>query len=295
MFTRWPAESAYGIDDLIVDAKGIVGRGRSGSWRAVVVIAMLGAGACNQRVDLGDIGDGPASLLWKATFEPGNLSEWESDGQGGPDFANNAASGTAAATVALAHGGKTSGVVGVVPMGSMPAISYLCRDQPTPPEAYYSAWFYVPSGLELATGEYLSLVHFRDTVSVSGMTPPALWDVNLYPVGDGTVAAQLYDYPAANKIAYDLQQSFPPIRFPLDRWVQLEVYLAKALDTTGHVTVWQDGVQILDRPNVATVVHMDSLQWDVGGGSAGLTSGSTLVYVDDAAISLTRRGPDATF
>ena len=288
-----------------MDAKSNVGRARSGpltelslgscliGWPAFVLIATtLGAGACSQRVNLGDIGDGPASLLWKATFEPGNLSEWESDGHGSTYTENTPLADTAAATTSLAHGGKMSGVFGVVPMVGMRAISYLYRDQPTPSEAYYSAWFYVPSTLVLAAGEYLSLVHFRGNDS---QQPPPLWDVNLYPLGDGTVAAQLYDYPPKNNpMGFDLQQ-FPLTRFPLDRWVQLEVFLSQAVDKTGRVTVWQDGTQILDRAGVQTVMLMDSLQWDVGGASDGLMSGTVLVYVDDAAISLVRLGPDAVF
>ncbi len=268
-----------------MDAKRIVGRARFGPWCAFVLIAALWGGACNQRVNLGAIGDGPASLLWKATFEPGNLSEWSADGQGGPNVDNDRDAGAAAVTSSQAHGGSRSGVVDVLPTAPMPATNYLFRQQPSPAQAYYSAWFYVPSTLVLMTGQYLSLVHFRGN-GPQGLK--ALWDVNLYPVGDGTVAAQLYDFRAS----YDLQQ-FPVTRFPLDRWVQLEVFLSKAVDATGRVTVWQDGAPILDRADVPTVQVMDSLEWDVGGASAGLQSGSVLVYVDDAAISVARLGPDA--
>lgn len=275
---------SYGIDDPIVDAKGIVGRARSGGWRAVVLIAVLGGAGCGQNVNLGDI------VLWKATFETGNLSEWTADGQGSPYNDNDPPQDAPAATPVRAHHGTTSAVFGVAPSAAGTAISYLTRDQPTPVQAYYSAWFYVPSPLVLATGQYLSLVHFRGS---DGQALAALWDVNLTPVGDGTVAAQLYDYPAQNKIALDLQQS-PVTRFPLDRWVQLEVFLSQAVDATGHITIWQDGAQILDRANVPTVIVMGSLQWDVGGASDGLTSGSALVYVDDAAISPVRLGPDTT-
>ena len=271
-----------------MDAKPNVGRGRSDSWRAFVLIAALGAGACNQRVNLGDIGDGPASLLWKATFEPGNLSEWEGDGQGSNYWENNDPAFKAAVTSSVAHGGSLAGVVGASPMGSMPSISYLTRNQPTPPQAYYSAWFYVPATLVLATGQYLSLVHFRGS---DGQNVTPLLDVNLYPLTDGSVAAQLYEY----RTSADTQQ-FPTVtRFPLDRWVQLEVFVSQAVEKTGRVTVWQDGTQILDRPGIQTVVLMGSLQWDVGAASDGLASGPVPVDLDDAAISLARRGPDATF
>jgi hypothetical protein len=267
----------YGIDDSIVDAKRIVG-----DWFARVLFATLATAACDQRINLGEVGDGPASLLWKATFEPGNLSEWTGDGHGGTYVENDL--DAPAVSSAQAHRGSMAGIAGVTPMGSMVSIDYFFRDQPTPTEAYYSAWFFVPSTLTLNTGQYLSLVHFRGS---DGQELTALWDVNLTPLADGSVAAQMYQYSGG----VDTQQ-FPVTKFPLDRWVQLEVLLTQGLNMTGHVAVWQDGTLILDRPNVTTVVLVGSVQWDVGGASAGLASGPTVVYVDDAAISLVRLGPD---
>lgn len=268
----------YGIDDPIVDAKRIVG-----DCFARVLFAALATAACDQRINLGDIGDGPASLLWKATFEPGNLSEWTGDGRGGT-YLENDASGAAQVTTAVAHRGTNAAMVGIMPTASMPSISYLYRSQPSPAQAYYSAWFYVPS--TISVGSYLSLVHFRNSRTGDGANLYAVWDVNLTPLPGGAVAAQLYDYTKQ----FDLQQMVT-IPFPYDRWVQLEVFFSKATDLTGRVAVWQDGTLILDRSNVATV-STDWLQWDVGGASDNLLPSPSVVYVDDAAISLARLGPD---
>lgn len=269
----------YGIDDSIVDAKRIVG-----GLSAPLLLAVLTAAGCNQRVDLGAIGDGPASLLWKATFEPGNLSEWTGDGQGGT-YVENDMGGDAVVTTAQAHGGTHAGLVAVTPSGSMPSISYLIRNQPTPAQAYYSAWFYVPS--TVVVGSYLSLVHFRGSTTGDGQNLYAIWDVNLYPVVPGTLAAQLYDFTNQK----DWPQSPTSIAFPVDRWVQLEVYFSQAIGPTGRITVWQDGTLILDRPAMQTVAT-DWLQWDVGGASDNLVPSPSVVYLDDAAISLVRLGPD---
>ena len=139
----------------------------------------------------------------------------------------------------------------------MASTGYLFRNQPSPPQAYYSAWFYVPS--TITVGAWLSLTHFSGSETGDGKNLAAIWDVNLYPLPGGGVAAQLYDYtpPGSN-----LRQT-TPVPFPLDAWVQLEVYLSKATGPTGEVTVWQDGVQILQRLNVATVSN-DWVQWDAG-------------------------------
>ena len=48
---------------------------------------------------------------------------------------------------------------------------------------------------------------------------------------------------------------------------------------------------ILDRPAMQTVAT-DWLQWDVGGASDNLLPSPSMVYLDDAAISLVRLGPD---
>ena len=50
---------------------------------APLVAAVLLGGACGRRVYLGNLGDGGgAGILWQATFEPGDLSEWRVDGNG---------------------------------------------------------------------------------------------------------------------------------------------------------------------------------------------------------------------
>ena len=49
---------------------------------AFLFFVALSVAACARQADLGSIGDGPASVLWRGTFEPGNLSEWTGDGEG---------------------------------------------------------------------------------------------------------------------------------------------------------------------------------------------------------------------
>jgi hypothetical protein len=248
---------------------------------ALAGCVLLGAAACDRRVDLGDIGGGAASLLWTATFEPGNLSEWTGDNQGGTFTANATLPPSAAEGVA--HGGRFAGKVTLAPIASMPSTSYLYRNQPSPPSAYYSAWYYVPSGVTV--GAWLSLAHFSGSGTADGNNLYAIWDVNLYPLpGGGGLAAQLYDYVHQ----FNLQQ-VAPVPVPVDRWFQVEMLFAKATTATGHVAVWQDGTLILDRPNVATVQN-DWVQWDAGGAADTVSPSPSTLYIDDAAISLVRLG-----
>jgi hypothetical protein len=242
--------------------------------------AALAAGACEQRVPLGEIGDGGASVLWRATFEPGDLSEWTSDGNGSTRVEN--APVVPAATLAMAHGGRYAGVATIAPTMRMDSLNYFSRRQPSPPEAYYSAWFYIPS--PITVGSWLSLHHFRGSTTGDPANLAGIWDLNLYTLPGGRLAAQLGDFVSI----FNLQQ-LVPVPVPLDTWVHFEVLLRKAPDLTGRVAVWQDGVLILDRANVVTA-RTPLVVWEAGVGSDDVVPVPAAIYVDDAAISLHRLG-----
>jgi hypothetical protein len=261
-----------------VTAKQIVARVRLNVATTVLLPCLLAGAACARQADLGSIGDGPSSVLWRGTFEPGNLSEWTGDGEGNVYAPNGGDSPLA--TLAMAHSGRYGGQFTIAPTASMMSVSYLYRNQPSPPQGYYSAWFYVPS--TIAVGAWLSLTHFTGSDTGDGKNLSAIWDVNLYPLLGGGLAAQLHGYLGKT---YDQRQTIP-VPFPLDTWVQLEVYLSKAVGPTGEVTVWQDGVQVLQGLNIPTVKN-DWTQWDAGGAADASTLPSpAFVYMDDAAISL---------
>jgi hypothetical protein len=146
----------------------------------------------------------------------------------------------------------------------------------------YSAWFYIPTSYQVRS--WLSLTHFRSSQSGDGNNLVAIWDVNLYSRPDGSLIAHLFDYTKAINV-----EQANPIPVPIGRWFQFEVLLRKAADATGHVAVWQDGVLILDDPNVPTA-PTDWVQWDAGGSSGDIVPSPATIYIDDAAISLSRIG-----
>jgi hypothetical protein len=264
-----------------VSAKQNAERGRWISGSAVVGCALVAMSGCDRSVYLGNIGDGSASLLWSATFEPGNLSEWTGDGNGGAFGDINL---VPTVTTVVAHSGRYAGLLTLAPTAGMTSTNYLFRDAPSPAAAYYSAWFYVPS--TVTVGTWLSLTHFRGSTTGDGNNLSAIWDVNLYPRTDGSLAAQLFDYSTQQN---SRQPNVVPLPFPFDTWVQFEVYFVKAIGPTGRIQVWQDGTLILERDAVATVTN-DWLQWDAGGACDALTSSPATVYIDDAAISTVRVG-----
>lgn len=251
-------------------------------WMAVAALAAIAvAGGCGERIRLGNIGDGGASVLWRATFEDGDLSEWSGDGNGGTYVEN--ATGTPQASGERVHAGRYAGRTTVAPALGMLSFNYLFREAPSPPEVYYSAWHYVPSGI--AVGGWLSLVHFRCSPTADGRNLFARWDLNVNQRLDGQLYAHLYDYVRQVNVEAPV-----PTPLPFDRWVHIEIFMRKAQGPTGRMTVWQDGVQLLDAPNVATTPN-DWVEWSIGSASNDISPTPAVVYVDDAAISTSRVGP----
>jgi hypothetical protein len=256
-------------------------RARSIVGRVFTGCAVLAAAACERNVHLGAIGDGGATVLWRATFEPGNLSEWNGDGNGGVIVSNAPASPSA--TNAMAHSGSYAGLSSIAPALGMDSLNYFYRREPSPPEGYYSAWFYIPS--TFAVRSWLSLHHFRASANAAGTNPFPTWDLNLVPMFGGSgLQAQVFDFVGV----VNTPQS-NPIPVPTDTWVHFEVFLRKASDLTGRVAVWQDGVLIVDRINVATAPS-SWMEWSVGAATDNIAPSSAIVYIDDAAISLSRLG-----
>jgi hypothetical protein len=243
----------------------------------------MAVGACNWQANLGAIADGGASLLWRGTFESGDLSEWTSDGLGGTRTEN--APAMPAVTRGTAHSGAYAAVMTIAPAMQMDSLNYLYRRDQTLPEAYYSAWYFIPSSFTV--GSWLSLHHFRGSSDGDPANLTGIWDVNLYTLPGGQLAAQLGGLIDQS----NLQQSFP-VPVPRDTWVHFEVLFKKASDTSGRVAVWQDGALILDRDSVVTAPP-SPVVWEAGAGSDDVTPSRVAVYVDDLAISLSRLGDAA--
>ena len=240
----------------------------------------LGATACGRHVYLGSLGDGGGTgILWQATFEPGDLSEWLSDGHGG--IYMDSLAGVPAPTQDQAHRGSFSGIATFSPV-TVTSFSYLFREQPSPPEAYYGAWFFIPTTLQI--NSWLSLHHFGYHPTAGSTDTMPVWDFHVYPTSNGALAARLYESSTVKNF-----EQPDPVPVATATWIHFEIFYRKAADATGEIIVWQDGVQILDLANALTA-PTDWVQWDAGGGSNDIAPSPAFVYLDDATISLARVG-----
>lgn len=251
-------------------------------FRAPLVVAVMLAGGCGRHVYLGSLGDGGAAgILWQATFEPGDLSEWVADGHGG--IYTDGRAPDPVATQAQAHRGQYSGLVVFSPASATATFSYLYREQPSPAQAYYGAWFYIPASLQVRS--FMSLLHFGYHQAADDPNTTAIWDFDLQPDANGALVPRLYQTGAASPVVPQ-----PAVPVPPATWVHFELLFKKAADATGQIVAWQDGVQIMDVANVVTA-PTGWIQWDVGGGALDvITPTPVSIYVDDVTISSTRVG-----
>ena len=237
--------------------------------------ALLALPACNPHLNLG------SSILWSARHETGDFSEWTEGGKGGAEA--DAPDTAIAVSTDFAHSGRYSAKLtnGAV---SMYEDTHLWREDNYPAEAYYSAWFYLPRAYQ-TTADW-SIVQFQvPTTGDSGVIGQLL-DIDLRSLPDGDLILSVYDHRAAYLRS---PTPDPAILVPVGQWFQIEAFYRNVNDDSGQLTVWLDGQVNYDlhRPFGSN----STVYWTVCSKTEGLSPAVSVIYVDDAAVSLTRVTP----
>ena len=259
-------------------ARGALGQtGRVGRCALALLAVALGAPACNARLNLGN------SVLWSARHETGDLGEWTQGGLGGT--AADMPDAALAISTDVAHGGRysvklTNGAV------STYEDAHLWREDDYPVSAYYSAWFYLPRAYQ-TTADW-SIMQFQvpsGAPTTDASVVGQLLDVDLRSLPDGDLILSVYDHRAAY---LRTATPDPAIPVPIGRWFQIEAYYRNAADDTGEVAIWLNGQLNYDlhRPFGQSPVY-----WTVCSKTYGLSPAESIIYVDDAAVSLARVTP----
>jgi len=145
-----------------------------------------------------------------------------------------------------------------------------------PSAAYYGAWYFVPS-VQTNNGNW-NLLHFQ------GGTGPGeqlhnLWDVSLVNDQSGNLKLSVLNLLGKTGVGTN---AAPPI--PIGSWFHIQMYLRRASDATGEVTVYQDGVVAYHLVDLLT----DDTpwgQWYVGNLATAIVPPQSTIYVDDVEIS----------
>jgi hypothetical protein len=241
----------------------------------LALLAVLALPACNPRLNLGN------GILWSARHETGDLSEWTAAGKG--DTEADMPDTSLAVSTDFAHTGRysvklTNGAV------SMSESAHLWRQDDYPAEAYYSAWFYLPRAYQ-TTADW-SLVQFQVPPSADGGPIGQLLDIDLRSLPNGDLILSVYDHRPAYLRS---PTPDPAILVPVGQWFQIETFYRNLDDDTGQLTVWLDGQLNYDlhRPFGAN----SAVYWTVSSKTYGLSPAESVIYIDDAAVSLTRVTP----
>jgi hypothetical protein len=236
------------------------------------------ASACSPRLDLG------SEVIWSAHHEGGDLSEWSIGAEGGA--AAEAPDATVSVTTEYAHGGKyavklTNGAIGA------PKEARAWRVGAFPRETYYSAWYFLPRGY--VTKVDWTILQFRAPTSDPSILGYFL-DLDLRSLPGGELILSLMDHraPYLRSPTPD-----PALLVPVGRWFQIETFFRNADDDSGQLTVWLDGQLNYDvrRP----MGSHETVYWTPCSVGNDLTPTQSSIYVDDAAMSLSRVTPTGTF
>ena len=193
-----------------------------------------------------------------------------------------AAGGSYSLVTSPVHSGRYAAAFTAVAVGDASAgpVQARCVQQGVfPSAAYYGAWYYVPAEA-VKDGGY-NLFHFQGVGP--GTAGSNLWDVSLVNTGAAApLHVLLYDFlnnmtPSANAV--------PPI--PIGQYFHIEVYFKRAKDTTGTLTLFQDGVMAVSLTGLVTD-PTDWGQWYVGIWANSLTPPGSTIYVDDVSVGFTQ-------
>ncbi len=225
-----------------------------------------------------------SNVIWTALHEDGTLSEWSTNMGGGATAMQNT---TIMASNLRAHHGKWSAKLSIMtPMDpTQYADASLARRIGLPTEGYFSAWYYLPQTVNV--GVYWVIMKIRERrIENDPTTAQELYDLNLKTTSNGGMSLRLYDHRTNGDLM--LQMMDPTV--PVGSWFQIEAYYHNAQDTTGRFTLWLDGAQVLDVSGKSMGLS-PWVGWEASSIGDALTPSMADLFIDDAAVSLTRVGP----
>jgi hypothetical protein len=236
---------------------------------------VLVCAGCGPRMDLG------SDVLWSSDLESGDLSEWASAPGGGP--VADPVGGLIEVAAGLSHSGTHA--IKLTNSANMDSDGPgVYRELARPGELYYSIWYYLPSSY--TTISQWTIQKFR----TSSPTPDVLsenLDLNLRSLPGGQLALYVFSHDPQ----YLQAPLGDPVPFvPIARWFQIEVLFRPAADTSGSLVIFLDGKRVYDLENRRTAGGSD-IFWTPCNIGTDVEPMPAVIYLDDAAISQSRVGP----
>lgn len=239
--------------------------------RTSLALTLLTLG-CSDRLDVG------SDLLWSAEHETGDLSEWTASG----DVRLPSDTSSIAVSDESSHrGARAVQLVNPADWDNQDEGPELLHGAGSLADAYYSAWFLLPKRYRIDPSLTLIRLRSRDP----GGELYSGEELQLRSLADGSFVLQVF----SNNSGFLLEpvaEAAP--RVQAGRWFQLEARYEPR--SAGRLQVWLDGVlayDLSDRPGAAGT----EVVLGVCNVAERATPAPLVLFVDDAAISLSRAGP----
>jgi len=244
---------------------------------AKALLLVASTSACGPTLELG------SNVMWATDHESGELDDWYEDGKGGLllDSANS--------TVEIANGPAHSGSYSLkftdLAMSDSEGPG-IYRELQAPPDAYYSAWYYLPRLYQ--TRSQWTIQKFRSRLDSDPSAISHGHDLNLRTLPGGQVVLYVFSHDPAYLQA---PLSDPPAFVPIETWFHVEIFFRPRTDETGKILIWLDDRLVYDLEDRRTTGSNDVL-WNPCNIGADIQPAPPILFVDDAAISLERVRPD---
>jgi len=248
---------------------------------AVIATALsLGSLGCSDQLELG------SDLIWSADQETGSLEPWTRAGQGRanePRTPDDEASSIEPSTEA-AHSGSYS-IKLVNPTGwaqdyDGPELYHALGAEA---DAYYSAWFLLPEDYKIEP--HLTLLRLRSRDPAGG-EPLNGEELQLRSLSSGGYVLQVFSNHS-NFLREPIADPAPLVA--AKRWFQLEARFEP--QSSGRLRVWLDGVLFYDLTGRPGAPPGNDIALSVCNVAQAAQPSPVIVYVDDAAVSLSRVSP----
>ena len=213
---------------------------------------------------------GKGGLLWDASLETGDVSEW-SEGERGGSFVDN----DAAYRVGRehAHTGEYALEASVRSIGNQLPQAMMLRDFQLN-EGYYAAYFCVRENYD--THFWVIMKFMGDAPFGANMSSNDRFDIDLsMSDDDGQLHLQLDEHGGDALLS--------PLPVPIDEWFLIEAFYRSTPEADGRLVVWQDGVQVFDTGERPTAPS-DSVTFGVGVAAWRVSPLPASVWIDDVAV-----------
>lgn len=238
-----------------------------------------------------------AQILWTADMETGDISQWDHNApwRSGPGLTDYRISSTEVHTGRNSLATSIDTRIGTA--GIRWARRYIDGDTPLlPDEAYYSVWLYLPGPFSSQWWNFMQWKRSYQRPGGGSSDPVA--SVNFEERSGSDALYFSLNYKVGNDGGYKTpgwgNAAASPIDIPLRQWVHLECKYRWSIVPDGEITCWQDGEEIWSLNGIKTefdyIGDAFPRQFSVNSYANDVSPSPYTLYLDDAAISLSRLG-----